>query len=232
MSYSELFRLVLPETLVVITGFVVLLVDLTLARQRSAKTRMTLAAAISSFGCVLAMLIVATASQHGSFYQGMLVIDPLTQLIQQVLLLLTIFTAIISRETNFTEHVGEYFLLLLLATVGLMFMVSSENVLMIFLSLELTSLSLYIMTAFNKHSLKSAEAALKYFLFGGMSAAFMLFGLSLLYGLSHSLVLKEIAAALKGPGLDPLLAVALVMVVIGFGFKIAAVPFHLWAPDA
>src|ERR1041385_1931882 len=194
MSYSELFRLVLPETLVVVTGFVVLLLDMTLMRQRPVQTRMTLAAVISSLGCVLAMLSVAAASQHGKFYSDMLVIDPLTQLIQQVLLLLTIFTALISRETNFTEHVGEYFLLLLLATVGLMFMVSSENILMIFVSLELTSLSLYIMTAFNKQSLKSAEAALKYFLFGGMSAAFMLFGLSLLYGLSGSTNLREIAA--------------------------------------
>jgi NADH-quinone oxidoreductase subunit N len=103
---------------------------------------------------------------------------------------------------------------------------------MIFISLELTSLSLYILTAFNKRNVKSAEAALKYFLFGGMSAAFTLFGLSLLYGLSGATNLSRIAAALKGPGLDPLLVVAIVMTVIGFGFKIAAVPFHLWAPDA
>src|SRR6185436_1850395 len=73
---------------------------------------------------------------------------------------------------------------------------------------------------------------LKYFLFGGMSAAFMLFGLSLIYGLSGSTNLSQIADALKGKGLDPLLVVAIVMTVIGFGFKVAAVPFHLWAPDA
>src|SRR6185436_17499243 len=73
---------------------------------------------------------------------------------------------------------------------------------------------------------------LKYFLFGGMSAAFMLFGLSLIYGLSGSPNLSQIAEALKGKGLDPLLVVAIVMTVIGFGFKVAAVPFHLWAPDA
>jgi NADH-quinone oxidoreductase subunit N len=103
---------------------------------------------------------------------------------------------------------------------------------MIFLSLELISLSLYVLTAFDKRSIQSTEAALKYFLFGGMAAAFMLFGLSLIYGLSGSIELRSIAAALKGRGLDPLLASAIVMVVIGFGFKIAAVPFHLWAPDA
>src|SRR5439155_18856756 len=81
-------------------------------------------------------------------------------------------------------------------------------------------------------SVKSAEAALKYFLFGGMAAAFTLFGLSLLYGLSGASNLGQIAAALKGKGLDPLLVVAIVMTVNGFGFKVAAVPFHLWAPDA
>ena len=122
--------------------------------------------------------------------------------------------------------------LILLASVGMMFLVSSEDVLMIFVSLELTSLSLYILTAFNKRNIKSAEAALKYFLFGGMAAAFTLFGLSLIYGFSHSTNLSQIAASIAGKAGDPLLIVALVMVVTGFAFKVAAVPFHLWAPDA
>ncbi len=103
---------------------------------------------------------------------------------------------------------------------------------MIFLSLELTSLSLYVLTAFNKQNVASAEAALKYFLFGGMAAAFTLFGLSLLYGLTGATNLGHIAEALKGKPLDLLLLVAIVMTVVGFGFKVAAVPFHLWAPDA
>jgi NADH-quinone oxidoreductase subunit N len=92
--------------------------------------------------------------------------------------------------------------------------------------------SLYILTAFNKRNPRSAEAALKYFLFGSLAAAFTLYGLSLLYGLTGSIGLRGIAAKLGGPGLDPLLAAALVMTLIGFGFKVAAVPFHLWAPDA
>jgi NADH-quinone oxidoreductase subunit N len=98
--------------------------------------------------------------------------------------------------------------------------------------LELLSLCLYTMTAFNKENLASAEAALKYFLFGGMCAAFLLFGLSLLYGLTGELSLPKIASKLDRPPLDPLLLVAILMVVAGFGFKVAAVPFHLWAPDA
>jgi NADH-quinone oxidoreductase subunit N len=128
-------------------------------------------------------------------------------------------------------HVSEYLALILFATTGMMFLVSSQNILLIFISLELLSLSLYILAAFNKRSAQSAEAALKYFLFGGASAAFMLFGLSLVYGLSGSTNLIRIAGAIKGPSLDPLLAVAMIMTVIGFGFKVAAVPFHFWAPD-
>jgi NADH-quinone oxidoreductase subunit N len=102
---------------------------------------------------------------------------------------------------------------------------------MIFISLEMTSLSLYVLAAFNKRSPESAEAALKYYLFGGVSAAFTLYGLSLLYGISGGTNLDRIAAAIHGPRLDPLLMLAMVMTAAGFGFKVAAAPFHLWAPD-
>jgi len=171
----------------------------------------------------------------------MLVANPLTHLVQIVLLALTIFAVLISVGSTFTEHVGEYVLLILLATVGMMFLVGSQDLLVIFISLELLSLSLYILTAFDKRSARSAEAALKYFLFGGMSAAFLLFGFSLLYGLSNSTSLARIASAihapslngphLNGPSLNPLLVIAIVTTVIGFGFKVAAAPFHFWAPD-
>jgi NADH-quinone oxidoreductase subunit N len=174
------------------------------------------------------MLVVP---EKATLLNGMLVVDPLTQLVKQALLVLTVFTAILSLETTFTDHVGEFFALLLLATVGMMFLVSAEELLMIFVSLELTSLSLYVLTAFNKRSARSAEAALKYFLFGGMAAAVTLFGMSLLYGLSGATNLRAFAAALAAPAPDPLLLAAIVMTVVGFGFKVAAVPFHLWAPD-
>ena len=147
---------------------------------------------------------------------------------------LTVCTMVISVEGKFTRHVGEYLALIVLATIGMMLLVSSQDLLMVFIALELTSLSLYILVAFNKRNVKSAEAALKYFLFGGMSAAFTLFGISLIYGLAGSTNLQTIGAKLTGPQIlpDPLLSAALIMTLIGFGFKIAAVPFHLWAPDA
>ena len=234
MNYLDILTLAMPETIVSIAALAVLFVDLGVMRSAEGKWRRLVAAAITGMGCLLPIFWMFQVQQHttAESWHGMLVIDPLTQLVKQAVLLLTVFTAWLSIDSTFTDHVGEYFALLLLATVGMMFMVGSENVLLIFISLELISLSLYILAAFHKRSLRSAEAALKYFLFGGMAAAFTLFGLSLLYGLSGSIELRPIAAALRGKGLDPLLAVAMVMTVIGFGFKVAAVPFHLWAPDA
>jgi NADH-quinone oxidoreductase subunit N len=232
MSYLEVLKLAAPETVVVVAALAVLAIDLTSMRGMETRLRFILGGMVACVGCVAAIGWMLVIQPHGQLPGGMLVANELTALVKIAVLGLTIFTVLLSLDTNFTTHVGEYLALILLAAVGMMFLVSAEDILMIFVSLEMTSLSLYILTAFNKRNIKSAEAALKYFLFGGMSAAFMLFGLSLIYGLSGSTNLGEIAAALKGRGLDPLLAVAIVMTVIGFGFKVAAVPFHLWAPDA
>jgi NADH-quinone oxidoreductase subunit N len=129
------------------------------------------------------------------------------------------------------RHTGEYFALLLLAAAGLMLLVSSDNLLMIFIALELLSVSLYALVAFDKGSPASAEAALKYLLFGGMSAAFTLYGISLIYGITGDLQLGAIAAQLRGQPREPVFYTALVMTLVGFAFKLAAAPFHLWAPD-
>ncbi len=246
MSYLELLKLAAPESIIVITALVVLAADFLALRDLDLRFRLVIGAMISSVGCATSIAWMLALPQHANFLHGMLVVDPLVQLIKIALLVLTIFTILISVDTDFTTHAAEYFALVLLAAVGMMLLVSSEDILMIFISLELTSLSLYILTAFNKGNIKSAEAALKYFLFGGMAAAFTLFGLSLLYGIAGSTNLGEIAKAAAEKAvylvksdngtvrqmIDPLLIGAIVMTVIGFGFKVAAVPFHLWAPDA
>lgn len=232
MSYFDLLKLAAPETILVLVALAVLAIDLTSMRGMETRLRFIIGGMVSAIGCIAAMTWMIVVPMHGEAGGGMMVVEPLTQLVKIGIVALTLFTVWLSVESDFTTHVGEYLALILLATVGMMFLVSARDVLMIFVSLEMTSLSLYILTAFNKRNVKSSEAALKYFLFGGMAAAFMLFGLSLLYGLSGSTNLHEIAAALAGKGLDPLLLVAIVMTIIGFGFKVAAVPFHLWAPDA
>jgi NADH-quinone oxidoreductase subunit N len=232
MMYFELLKLAAPETVMVVAALAVLAADLLALRGLQPGVRRLIGAMIAGVGCIGAAAWMLALPEQANFGEGMLVVDSLTQFMNIGVVALAFFTVLLSIETDFTPHIGEYFALVLLAAVGMMFLVSSQDILMIFLSLELTSLSLYILAGFNKRSLASAEAALKYFLFGGMSAAFTLFGLSLLYGLSGATNLSKIAAAVQGPNLDPLLIVAIVMTVIGFGFKVAAAPFHLWAPDA
>src|ERR1039457_1050617 len=222
INYLEILQLAAPETALAITVLMVLAVDLIALRGESIARRFGTGAQVSIIGCLMAAMLAFTHFERGNLLNGMLVVDPQTDFLKVVLLVLAVFTVLISTSGKFTEHVGEYLALVLLATIGLMFLISAEDLLMIFISLELASLSLYILTAFNKRNARSSEAALKYFLFGGMTAAFLLFGFSLLYGLSGSTNLPQIAASLAGRGLDPLLLVAIVTTVIGFGLKVAS----------
>ncbi len=232
MSYLELLKLAVPETVVVLTALVVLAADIFALRGLPLRMRMLLGTMLASVGCGAAIAWLCVVPQQASFVQGMLIASPLISWLKGGILVLTACTLWLSVDTEFTTHAGEYFALVLLAACGMMLLVSCEDILMIFLSLELTSLSLYTLAAFNKRSPQSAEAALKYFLIGGVSAAFTLFGLSLLYGISGATNLSQIAAAIHGPRLDPLVLTAILMTLAGFCFKIAAAPFHLWAPDA
>ncbi|HEX4038199.1 MAG TPA: NADH-quinone oxidoreductase subunit N [Acidobacteriaceae bacterium] len=231
IAYSDLLRATLPELAVVIAGLLLLTLDLTLLRRSSSVKRFGTAALIGCLGCLVSLLLLSHGIPAG-FGGSMFVVTPLVGFVQGALLCLTILTVLLSTSTRITGHIGEYLALILFATVAMMFLVATQNLLLVFVALEFLSLSLYILTGFDKQSGQSSEAALKYFLFGGMSAGFLLFGMSLLYGLSGSIELPRIAAALSGPSLDPLLFIAIVMVAVGFGFKVAAAPFHLWAPDA
>jgi NADH-quinone oxidoreductase subunit N len=236
MSYFEVLRLAAPEAILVVTLLALLGADFAGMRGLQQQSRLALCALVVVVGCVLSSAFLLGLAPSGEVMRGMLVSDSLTRLLKIAILFLTAVTAMLSVDRGFTEDTAEYFAMLLLATLGMLFLVSSEDILMIFISLELTSLSLYVLVAFNKASSSSAEAALKYFLFGGVAAAFTLFGLSLVYGITGSTNLDDIASHLCGngtgtPALDPLLVLALVLTVVGFGFKVAAVPFHLWAPD-
>jgi NADH-quinone oxidoreductase subunit N len=231
----ELMHLLVPEIILVIAALVVLGVDLTMMRQAALRVRFAMGAAVACAGCVGAIVAIQMERPRASLFDGALVLDGQTQMIQIALLVMTMLVVLVSTSAEFTEHMAEYLALVLFATTSILLLVSSQNLLLIFIALELLSLSLYVLAGFNKRSTRSAEAGLKYFLFGATSAAFLLFGLSLVYGLSNSINLARIGVALRatgtGSGIDPLLAAALVMVAIGFGFKVASAPFHLWAPD-
>jgi NADH-quinone oxidoreductase subunit N len=222
MNYLDLFRLAAPEIVLVVTALVVLALGLLNVRASG------LCSGAAAAGLLFASSAVLMLPAQASLFHGMLVITPLVSLFKVICLALAFFTVILARQLD-TPHRGEYLALLLLATVGLMLLVGSEELLVIFIGLELTGLSLYVMAAFDKTDIRSAEAGLKYFLFGSTASAFTLFGISLVYGMTGTTGLAAIAPRLGA--MTPLLAAGLVMTLIGFAFKIAAAPFHLWAPD-
>jgi NADH-quinone oxidoreductase subunit N len=226
MSYFELLKFASPEGVVVLTALGVLSVSLVSKRATAA------CAFVAVLGLVIAIVAVTFLPRNETLFGGMLVISPLTSLFKIICLALTFFTILLAQAQKAPRHHGEYLALVLLATVGLMLLVGSEELLMIFIGLELLGLSLYILAAFDKTDARSAEAGLKYFLFGSTSSAFTLFGISLIYGMTGTTSLAQIGARLATTPVQSLLAAGIVMTLVGFAFKIAAAPFHLWAPDA
>lgn len=226
MEYLELLKLASPEAIVVFTALVVLSISLTVRRAGSTCVFVAL------FGLIIAIAAILMLPRDATLFGGMLVLSPLTSLFKIICLTLAFFTVLLTHAERSHPHFGEYLAIILLATVGLMLLVGSEELLMIFIGLELLGLSLYVMVAFAKLDVRSVEAGLKYFLFGSTSSAFTLFGISLLYGISGTTSLEAIAHKLATTAVQPLLAVGIVMTLVGFAFKIAAAPFHLWAPDA
>lgn len=224
MNYQELLRLAAPEAVIVVTALVVLALGLMNARTPG------ICSGVAAAGLLFASSAVLLLPPQATLFNGMLVITPLTSLFKIICLALAFFTVILARGDRAFPNHGEYLALLLLATVGLMLLVGSEELLLIFIGLELTGLSLYVMAGFDKTDVRSAEAGLKYFLFGSTASAFTLFGISLIYGTCGTTSLVAIGAKLGA--ISPLLAAGIVMTLIGFAFKIAAAPFHLWAPDA
>jgi NADH-quinone oxidoreductase subunit N len=235
MNYADLFRATLPETALEIAALVVLVVDLGLLRKAALKVRLAVAALVGVAGCGAALWAMQFQAQGGYSYPGsgelLLAAGGFAAVAQIGILVLTALTLLLLVDSTFTRNVGEYVAVVLMAATGGLLIAAARDLLVIFIGLELLSLGLYILTAFAKSSGKSAEAALKYYLFGGMSAAFLLFGFSYFYGLSGSTNLAEIQRALAESGPSPMFYVAWILVVAGLGFKVAAVPFHMWAPD-
>src|SRR5256885_6071983 len=226
MSYLELLKLAAPEAIVVVTALVVLTIGLTSSRATM------LCPIVAIIGIAVAIYALLGLPMQSNLFGGMLMISPLNSLFKIICLALALFTILLSVSEKSLRNSGEYIALILFGAVGLMLLVGSEELLMIFIGLELLGLSLYVLAAFDKTNMRSAEAGLKYFLFGSTASAFTLFGISLVYGMSGTTALALIGQRLASGPVAPLLAVGVVMTLIGFAFKIAAAPFHLWAPDA
>ena len=232
IGYGEMFRLLLPEVMLILTALLVLSLDLFRWRDAPREARLRNASVVAALGSFASMVLLVFVDPEVSSAGGILVLNPFVNLVKLFVIGLSIAVCLIASDSRFTKHVGEYFALLLMATLGMCLMISSGNLLVIFLSLETTSLILYILVAFDKSSAASTEAAFKYFVYGGISAAFALFGISYLYGFGGTLEVARLADGLGARAGEPIVLLALVLVLVGFGFKIAVAPFHLWAPDA
>jgi NADH-quinone oxidoreductase subunit N len=223
MNYLQLGKLAAPEVALVVAALAVLAISLANERARGTCLFVALLGVAAAAGSFL--FLPAHANPFGST----LVLSPLNRLFEIICLALAFAALLLTHAEHALPHRGEYIAIILFATVGLLLLVSGEELLTIFIGLELLGLSLYVMTGFDKSSVHSAEAGLKYFLFGSTASAFTLFGISLIYGITGSTELSRIAAGLNGTA--PLLAAGVVMTLVGLAFKIAAAPFHLWAPD-
>ncbi|MCX6542867.1 MAG: NADH-quinone oxidoreductase subunit N [Acidobacteria bacterium] len=168
---------------------------------------------------------------------GVVVADDFGLFVGLVLILIGILTVAFSSSLIERDKLpqGEYYALLLFAISGMMLMAVATDLVIIFLALEVFSLSIYVLTGLRREAFASTEAAFKYFLLGGFSSAFFLYGIAFTYGVVHSTRLDRIGAAMaaqSGGAVSPLVLVAMGLLLVGFGFKASAVPFHMWTPDA
>ncbi|MBI4409170.1 MAG: NADH-quinone oxidoreductase subunit N [Gemmatimonadetes bacterium] len=167
---------------------------------------------------------------------GMIALDEFRVFANFLFLLAGALFVLISTRYLEQEHLrlGELYALVLLATVGMMLFAGSRDLIVIFLALELMSVAVYVLTGVNRRDRRSAEAALKYFLLGAFSSAFFLFGVALLYGGAGTVNLALLARSIgvDGLGANALIVAGMALLAVGFGFKVAAVPFHMWTPDA
>jgi len=229
---NETFDLIplLPEIFVFGMACVILLVDLYRAPDSRSPafvlTQLTLIGA--------AVLSVLVADRTGAFYAGTFVADPLATLLKLATYGIAFFVFAYSRGYLAARGLlrSEYFALGLLGIVGMMVLASASHFLTLFLGLELLSLSLYAMVALQRDSALATEAAMKYFVLGAMASGMLLYGMSMLYGVTGSLEVAEVGRAIAGiEANDVVLILGLVFVIVGIAFKIGLVPFHMWVPD-
>lgn len=224
--------IILPEMIVALTGIVVMLYDSFFPKQRTVTTAISLIG-IAVSAVLLGMMWNTSGNVPATAWGGMVVHDSLRLSFSFVFLLVSAMTILTSTIWVEREDVpaGEYHALLLFATFGMMLMASGNDMVVIFLGLETLSIATYVMAGLRKADLKSNESAMKYFILGSLASAFLLYGMALIYGATGSTNITEIAQRIADPNFPALLLVGGAMLLVGFGFKIAAAPFHVWTPD-
>ena len=228
-------RPLLPMLVLAATAAIVIVLDLLPPRERKDHLGF-----VSALGVVLSLIMTywMTFSIGGGElrgFRGMVVLDPFALFFNIVIGYATGLVILLSMDyiRRAGQEAGEFYILVLLSALGMMLMASAGDLIIVFLGLEMMSIALYVLTGFFRHRLEAGEASLKYFLMGAFASGFFLYGIALIFGATGSTNLDRIANAVAaGAGRDPMLAIGFGLLLVGFGFKISAVPFHMWAPDA
>lgn len=189
---------------------------------------------ISFFTCMLALISVFMSwDLNTTAFSGMITINYFTNAFSAIILMSSALICLVTRDDVDEHKIGEFFSIALISTMGMLVMASSLNLMVIFLGLEIMSIALYVMISLNRARIRALEAGIKYFLLGAFSSGFFLYGISLTYGATGSMDLIKIAQYLQTVNLlgDPLMMAGLGLLLVGFGFKVALVPFHMWIPD-
>ena len=228
------YQAIKPEILLAMFGLAILLFDFLLEKRDKYMNALTALAGLSLAGLKLGMYWVALQGRAYQGFGGAFVLDSFAIFAKLLIVIATAAVVLISVHYLEIEkaNLGEYYALLLFAAVGMMFLASAADLIVLFISLELMAFCEYILTGFLRGNRRSNEASVKFFLLGAFSSGLLLYGMSLLYGIGGSTRLMVIAQRLSDrPAPDPLAWMALVALLAGIYFKVAAVPFHQWTPD-
>ena len=222
----------IPEMVMLAMTCLVLVVDLFLPAEKRGFT--LLLSVLTLVLTIVAILMVAPADSVSSFGNAF-ILDQMAVVLKISVCAIGILVFMYSRDYLIDNDIykGEYYVLGLFATLGMMVMISAHSFLMVYLGLELLSLSLYAMIAFKRNSLMASEAAMKYFVLGAMASGLLLYGISIFYGITGTLDIGQLSTSVMSQATqNPVpLAFALTFIVVGLSFKLGAVPFHMWLPD-
>jgi NADH-quinone oxidoreductase subunit N len=217
---------VLPEILLLILVGSILTMDLFLPEQRK-----KVLGVITAVGLVIILVVsVLWRPQTELAFGGMIRSDLTALVFRGMFLIAAAIVSMISMDFDELKQSGEYYGLIVIAALGLGLMAAANDLIMLYLAMELTSITQYLLVGYFRDTMRSSEAGMKYFVFGAVTSAVMLYGFSLLYGFTGQTNFNALAAGLSGVDGPPVL-VAIILIAVGFGFKVAAVPFHFWTPD-
>ena len=226
-----MFQAILPEILIFLVGLVILVLELVLPEEQHGVLGWVTAAGLF-LGIAISLMVALPGSEPLMMWGGMVRHDWLGFVFKMLFLFAAAMTALFVRDYKKIGQRGEFYLLLLVSTIGMCLMASAADLIMLYLAIETTSIPLYALAGFMNRDDKSTEAGFKYLLFGAMTSAVMLYGFSLLYGFAGTTSIYDLALGIQAGSLPtPALVGSLLLVLVGFGFKISAVPLHFWAPD-